>query len=193
MNLPAEWADVERVQLEFDPSCEAMIFDTEGCPLQGITGGGGIDRRVEFILPKEKRASGYKCAFLSLSRAKNVLLFLFPRGGSLTTFRRTRRLHRGLVQCHVRQRTLRDECAARHEPVLHCESPSRTRFTLPGRPQRLTSGCTSGWSARSSRVQTSSSREWRRGDCCGISGELKTAVLARQPRSPRLMRNSAGF
>ncbi|TKA51106.1 hypothetical protein B0A53_05892 [Rhodotorula sp. CCFEE 5036] len=60
MNLPAEWADVERVQLEFDPSCEAMIFDTEGCPLQGITGGGGIDRRVEFILPKEKRASGYK-------------------------------------------------------------------------------------------------------------------------------------
>lgn len=70
MNLPAEWADVERVQLEFDPSCEAMIFDTEGCPLQGITGGGGIDRRVEFILPKEKRASGYKCAFLSLARQK---------------------------------------------------------------------------------------------------------------------------
>lgn len=136
MNLPAEWADVERVQLEFDPSCEAMIFDTEGCPLQGITGGGGIDRRVEFILPKEKRASGYKCAF--------------PVGEGFSTFEEahyfTRRLHRGLVQCHVRQRTLRDECAARHEPLLHGESPSPpcTQFTLLGRPQRLTSGCAFG-------------------------------------------------
>lgn len=74
MNLPAEWADVERVQLEFDPSCEAMIFDTEGCPLQGITGGGGIDRRVEFILPKEKRASGYKCA---LWRNRHLYHFFF--------------------------------------------------------------------------------------------------------------------
>lgn len=79
MNLPAEWADAERVQLEFDPSCEAMIFDTEGCPLQGITGGGGIDRRVEFILPKEKRASGYKCALFSLSRPKCASPPVFSR------------------------------------------------------------------------------------------------------------------
>ncbi|POY72711.1 hypothetical protein BMF94_4542 [Rhodotorula taiwanensis] len=60
MSIPSAWSSAERVQLEFDPSCEAMIFDTEGCPLQGITGGNGIDRRVEFILPKEKRSSGYK-------------------------------------------------------------------------------------------------------------------------------------
>ncbi|GAA5976513.1 hypothetical protein JCM11641_001325 [Rhodosporidiobolus odoratus] len=52
--------DAERVQLEFDPGCEAMIFDLEGCPLQGITGGYGVDRRVEFILPREKRGSTYK-------------------------------------------------------------------------------------------------------------------------------------
>ena len=57
-----------------------------------------------------------------------------------------------------------------------------TQFTLPGGSRRLIFHS----SARSSRVQTSSSREWRHGVCCGISGALMTAVLARQPRSPRL-------
>ena len=33
-----------------------MVFDTEGRPLQGITGGSVNERRVEFIL-KEKRYS----------------------------------------------------------------------------------------------------------------------------------------
>ena len=37
--------------VEFDPGCEAMIFSTEGTPLQGITGGYGGDRRVEHIIP----------------------------------------------------------------------------------------------------------------------------------------------
>ncbi|GAA5936917.1 hypothetical protein JCM1841_001406 [Sporobolomyces salmonicolor] len=60
INLPVSWSHAERVQLEWDPSCEACVFDTEGCPLQGITGGYGIDRRVEFILPKEKRGSTYR-------------------------------------------------------------------------------------------------------------------------------------
>ncbi|BGP38279.1 Glycoside hydrolase, 38 vacuolar alpha mannosidase [Rhodotorula kratochvilovae] len=60
LHVPPEWKDAERVQFELDPSCEAMIFDTEGCPLQGITGGYGGDRRVEFILPKEKRGATYK-------------------------------------------------------------------------------------------------------------------------------------
>lgn len=41
--------------VEFDPDCEAMIFTTDGTPLQGITGGYGGDRRVEFILPTEAR------------------------------------------------------------------------------------------------------------------------------------------
>ncbi|GAA5834834.1 hypothetical protein JCM9279_007122 [Rhodotorula babjevae] len=59
LHIPPEWSDAERVQFEFDPSCEAMIFDTEGCPIQGITGGYGGDRRVEFILPKTK-AGSYK-------------------------------------------------------------------------------------------------------------------------------------
>lgn len=65
------------------------------------------------------------------------------------------------------------------------------RLTLLGRPRRLTLVLT----ARSSRVQTSSSREWRHGDCYGISGEPKAMTLARQPPSPRLTRtrNFAGF
>lgn len=56
--------------VEFDPGCEAMIYTTDGTPLQGypsslfliekmtkmhrtqgITGGYGGDRRVEYIIP----------------------------------------------------------------------------------------------------------------------------------------------
>ncbi len=44
--------------VEFDSSSEAMIFSSTGLPLQGITGGFGVDRRVEFIIPQEGRKSG---------------------------------------------------------------------------------------------------------------------------------------
>jgi alpha-mannosidase len=37
--------------VEFDPGCEAMVYDLEGTPLQGITGGYDNDRRVEHIIP----------------------------------------------------------------------------------------------------------------------------------------------
>ncbi|GAA5820018.1 hypothetical protein JCM10212_006157 [Sporobolomyces blumeae] len=60
LDVPAAWSDCERVQLEFDPSCEACVFDAEGCPLQGLTGGFDNLRRVEFILPRDKRTSTYK-------------------------------------------------------------------------------------------------------------------------------------
>ncbi|KAI5983893.1 glycoside hydrolase family 38 protein, partial [Pisolithus albus] len=53
MTIPSSWKEYERVQLEFDPDCEAMIFSTDGVPLQGITGGYGGDRRVEHIIPRE--------------------------------------------------------------------------------------------------------------------------------------------
>ncbi|KAG8909592.1 Glycoside hydrolase, 38 vacuolar alpha mannosidase, partial [Tulasnella sp. 417] len=59
LKLPSDWdKKYERIQLEFDPSCEAMIFETDGTPLQGITGGGGGDRRVDFIIPKDARHKG---------------------------------------------------------------------------------------------------------------------------------------
>ncbi|KAJ7467473.1 glycoside hydrolase family 38 protein [Mycena latifolia] len=55
---PKEFAQYERVQFEFDPGCEAMIFDTDGTPVHGITGGFGGDRRVEYILPAAARKKG---------------------------------------------------------------------------------------------------------------------------------------
>jgi alpha-mannosidase len=44
--------------VEFDPGCEAMIYTTEGTPLQGITGGFSGDRRVEYIIPLIERKRG---------------------------------------------------------------------------------------------------------------------------------------
>ncbi|KAH8999594.1 glycoside hydrolase family 38 protein [Lactarius hatsudake] len=58
VHIPPEWKDYERVQFEFDPGCEAMIYTTDGTPLQGITGGFGGDRRVEYIIPVEERKKG---------------------------------------------------------------------------------------------------------------------------------------
>ncbi|KDQ11808.1 glycoside hydrolase family 38 protein [Botryobasidium botryosum FD-172 SS1] len=58
VNIPADWEKYERVQFEFDPGCEAMIFTTDGNPVQAITGGYGGDRRVEYIIPPEARKAG---------------------------------------------------------------------------------------------------------------------------------------
>ncbi|KAI0071984.1 hypothetical protein K474DRAFT_1668357 [Panus rudis PR-1116 ss-1] len=58
VNIPAYFEQYERVQFEFDPGCEAMIYSTDGVPLQGITGGFGGDRRVEYIIPPEARKKG---------------------------------------------------------------------------------------------------------------------------------------
>jgi hypothetical protein len=44
--------------VEFDPGCEAMVYTTSGVPLQGITGGSGGERRVEYIITPEQRAQG---------------------------------------------------------------------------------------------------------------------------------------
>ncbi|KAF8228013.1 glycoside hydrolase family 38 protein [Tricholoma matsutake] len=56
--IPGYWQQYERVQFEFDPGCEAMIYTTDGTPLQGITGGYGGDRRVEYIIPAAACAQG---------------------------------------------------------------------------------------------------------------------------------------
>ncbi|KZV60805.1 glycoside hydrolase family 38 protein [Peniophora sp. CONT] len=57
LNVPEEFDKYEQVQFEFDPGCEGMVFTSDGTPLQGLTGGDGGDRRVEWILPKEARKS----------------------------------------------------------------------------------------------------------------------------------------
>ena len=36
-----------------------MVFNTEGRPLQGLTGGSGTERRVEFILKQKSFAQTY--------------------------------------------------------------------------------------------------------------------------------------
>ncbi|KIL60738.1 glycoside hydrolase family 38 protein [Amanita muscaria Koide BX008] len=53
VTIPEYWQQYERIQFEFDPGCEAMIFTVDGVPLQGITGGYGGERRVEYIIPRE--------------------------------------------------------------------------------------------------------------------------------------------
>ncbi|CAO1631926.1 unnamed protein product [Sympodiomycopsis kandeliae] len=50
INVPKKWQDKEWVELEFDPSCEALIFTEDGKALQGITGGFDDRRRVDFPL-----------------------------------------------------------------------------------------------------------------------------------------------
>ncbi|KAI0742249.1 glycoside hydrolase family 38 protein [Daedaleopsis nitida] len=58
LTIPTYWEQYERVQFEFDPGCEAMVFTTDGTPLQGITGGNGGDRRVEYIIPRDVVKAG---------------------------------------------------------------------------------------------------------------------------------------
>ncbi|KAK0458541.1 glycoside hydrolase family 38 protein [Desarmillaria tabescens] len=58
LTIPGYWQQYETVQFEFDPGCEAMVYTTDGLPLQGITGGYGGDRRVEHIIPPEARKKG---------------------------------------------------------------------------------------------------------------------------------------
>ncbi|KAI1787087.1 glycoside hydrolase family 38 protein [Ganoderma leucocontextum] len=58
LTIPSYWEQYERIQFEFDPDCEAMIFTTDGTPLQGITGGYGGDRRVEYIIPPSAVKAG---------------------------------------------------------------------------------------------------------------------------------------
>ncbi|KAH6912224.1 alpha-mannosidase [Coprinopsis sp. MPI-PUGE-AT-0042] len=58
IHVPKDWSHYERAQFEFDPGCEAMVYSLDGTPLQGITGGHGGDRRVDYIIPPEAREAG---------------------------------------------------------------------------------------------------------------------------------------
>lgn len=44
--------------VELDTSGEALIFTPSGEPLHGLTGGYGVERRVEHIIPESARKSG---------------------------------------------------------------------------------------------------------------------------------------
>ncbi|KAJ2017689.1 Glycoside hydrolase, 38 vacuolar alpha mannosidase [Coemansia sp. S680] len=51
LQIPEEFADKE-VRLLFNPSCEAMVWSETGEPLQGITGGNGQDRHIDYVVTK---------------------------------------------------------------------------------------------------------------------------------------------
>ncbi|KAJ3154526.1 Glycoside hydrolase, 38 vacuolar alpha mannosidase [Geranomyces michiganensis] len=52
IRVPSAYADKD-VDLIFDPSCEGLIYATDGEPLMGITGGRNGDRHVDFRMSKK--------------------------------------------------------------------------------------------------------------------------------------------
>ena len=50
VNVPPEWRDRD-VHLLIDTGSEALLFNDEGMPLQGLLGSDGDDRRCVFVLP----------------------------------------------------------------------------------------------------------------------------------------------
>jgi alpha-mannosidase len=67
IHIPSDWSEYERIQLEFDPSGEALIFTTDGDPIHGLTGGFDGDRRVEFIIPDKERKAGIAHFYIETS------------------------------------------------------------------------------------------------------------------------------
>jgi alpha-mannosidase len=47
----------KKVHLVFDPSCEGLVWSEDGEPLMGITGGTGVDRRVDFLVTKAAKTN----------------------------------------------------------------------------------------------------------------------------------------
>ncbi|KAF9582151.1 Glycoside hydrolase, 38 vacuolar alpha mannosidase [Lunasporangiospora selenospora] len=70
VTVPKAW-DGERVELLWDSESEAMVWSTEGVPRQGLTGGQGDDRRIEYILTK--KAKGGETIELFIEMACNGL------------------------------------------------------------------------------------------------------------------------
>ncbi|WOO86295.1 Alpha-mannosidase [Vanrija pseudolonga] len=76
--IPESFRDSgEPVIFEFDPNCEALIYNLDGHPLHGISGGPNSmkdgqpgtaeDRRVDHIVPREAVAAGHYSFYVELS------------------------------------------------------------------------------------------------------------------------------
>lgn len=48
------------VHLLWDSDCEALVYSSDGKPLQGLTGGNGHDKRHEYVLTPAA-AGAYVC------------------------------------------------------------------------------------------------------------------------------------
>ncbi|KAF9975357.1 Glycoside hydrolase, 38 vacuolar alpha mannosidase [Actinomortierella ambigua] len=79
IDVPKEWAG-QPVELLWDSNNEAMVWSTDGIPLQGLTGGGGDTRRIEYVLTKN--AKGGERIHLLIEMACNGL-FGAGRNGEL--------------------------------------------------------------------------------------------------------------
>ncbi|KAJ1744082.1 Glycoside hydrolase, 38 vacuolar alpha mannosidase [Coemansia sp. RSA 1086] len=55
VRIPSE-LEGKQVRLLFDPQCEAMVWSDKGEPLQGITGGDGTCRHVDYIVTNKAKA-----------------------------------------------------------------------------------------------------------------------------------------
>lgn len=67
VKIPLEWASKERVEFQWDADSEAMVYDEQGKILQGLTGGGGDNRRVQWILPDEWRDGKWHLFYIEAS------------------------------------------------------------------------------------------------------------------------------
>ncbi|TPX41847.1 hypothetical protein SeMB42_g05381 [Synchytrium endobioticum] len=54
IDIPMSWA-YEPVILNFDSDCECLVWSPTGVPLQGLTGGQGEDRHVDFRLARQAK------------------------------------------------------------------------------------------------------------------------------------------
>lgn len=80
LTVPRKWADYERVQFEFDPDCEGLIFTPEGVPVHALVGGGSGLRRVEYVLEGEARKPGHTHHFYIEISCNGM--FGVPQGGA---------------------------------------------------------------------------------------------------------------
>lgn len=58
--IPDDWDFEDAIELHWDSEGEAMIFSEEGIPLQGLYGGDGWDRRVEYRMKNCSAGKTYK-------------------------------------------------------------------------------------------------------------------------------------
>ncbi|CAM1507954.1 Fc.00g048020.m01.CDS01 [Cosmosporella sp. VM-42] len=56
VTVPEKYKDEDRVEFHFNIGGEGMIYQQDGTPVHGLTGGHWRDRRVDFVLPKGWKA-----------------------------------------------------------------------------------------------------------------------------------------
>ncbi|ORX38066.1 glycosyl hydrolases family 38 N-terminal domain-domain-containing protein [Kockovaella imperatae] len=58
LDIPPGWRELERVQLDWDSSGEALVYSESGEAIQGLSGDSARFQRNEFVIPQRHRCSG---------------------------------------------------------------------------------------------------------------------------------------